>query len=151
LSLVLSVISLLVALAALTINLTALLRWPRIAASWGEVQTHPPYEGLTLTVTARRRAVEVDEVGIVMLSTRPYRRRIPEWVLTDDPIRLALAVDGLPTRLQDGESIRGFIDTDTAAERLHHEDGTAYTYVRASGFVYFAPDFRLRRRLRKGR
>ena len=72
---VLSIVSLVVAVIALAVNMTGLQRRPRIVAEWGTVQDDPfPYaEGLSIIVTARRRPVEVDEVGLVFLP--PTRRR----------------------------------------------------------------------------
>jgi hypothetical protein len=84
-----SIVSLLIALVALAVNVSTLARRPRIVAEWGWVQEAPPYEGLSIIVTARRRAVEVDEIGVVVLPKRMWwRRRLPEWLNVDDPFRI---------------------------------------------------------------
>jgi hypothetical protein len=62
----LSIVSLVVALVALLVNVSGLVRRPRIVAKWGEVSEgdHGPIrEGLSIIVTARRRSIEVDEVA----------------------------------------------------------------------------------------
>lgn len=98
-----SIVSILIALVALGVNVSGLARRPRIVAEWGWVQEAPPYEGLSVVVTARRRAVEVDDVGLVVLTKRTWRRRSPEWLNVDDPFRISLPVRGeTPRLLQDG-------------------------------------------------
>jgi hypothetical protein len=59
----LSIISLAVALFALFVNVAGLVRRPRIVAKWGYVVDQPPEEGLSVIVTARRRPIEVDEIA----------------------------------------------------------------------------------------
>jgi hypothetical protein len=65
-------VSLVVAVVALVINMSSLVRRPRIVAEWGEVADDHggPREGLSIIVTARRRAIEVDEIGVVILPER---------------------------------------------------------------------------------
>lgn len=60
---VISIVSISIALVALAVNVSGLARRPRIVAEWGWVQESPPYEGLSIIVTARRRTVEIDDVG----------------------------------------------------------------------------------------
>lgn len=148
----LSIISLVVALVALLVNVSALLRRPSIVAEWGPVQDTQDVEGLTITVTARRRPVEVAEVGIVLLSSRTWRRRIPEWRHTERPRRLRLDVDAdLPVTLSDGQTVHGFTHTEWAADEFRYETGTEYCYVVASGMVYLSRAQGLRVRLRRRR
>jgi hypothetical protein len=145
----LSIISLVVALIALAVNVSALARRPRIVAEWGYVQDDPPREGLAVIITARRRSIEVDEVGVVVVPGGTRRRQVPEWLHADRPLRLQLRAGSLPRRLQDGESIRAFGDLDWVIDEIHDEPGTAYAFVRASGTVYLARDSKLQRRLRR--
>jgi len=88
-ALVISLISLVVAIVALVVNVSGLIRRPRIVAEWGLVQEGhehgPPVEGLAIITTARRRPIEVDELGIVLLPKRTWRRRLPEWLHEDQP------------------------------------------------------------------
>ena len=51
------------------------------------VQESPPYEACSIIVTARRRTVEVDDLGVVLLPKRTWRRRSPERLNSDDPPR----------------------------------------------------------------
>ena len=147
----LSIVSLVLAVVALSVNVSGLVRRPRIVAEWGEVQSEPPWgEGLSIIVTARRRPIEVDEVGIVLLANRPRFLRVPEWLHAERPFRVLLNVGDLPRRLEDGESVRGFMDLDSAIDEVHCLPGKAYTYVKASGTVYLASDGRLRKRLGLG-
>ena len=75
---VLSIVSLAFAATARSINVAGLVRRPRIIAEWGPVQDEPHwYEGLAIVVTARRRSIEVDEIGIVLLPKKTRRRRAP--------------------------------------------------------------------------
>jgi hypothetical protein len=98
-----SIVSLLIALVALAVNVSGLARRPRIVAEWGWVQESPPYEGLSIIVTARRRTVEVDEIGVVILAKRIWRRRPPEWLNVDEPLRITTpARGGIPVLLEDG-------------------------------------------------
>jgi hypothetical protein len=117
----------------------------------GLVQERPPYEGLSIIVTARRRAVEIDDVGVVLLPKRTWRRRSPEWLNAEDPFRISLAVrGGTPGLMQDGQTIRGFGELESVAEELGDRDGALYAYVVASGNVYLAsPNSKLRKRLRR--
>lgn len=146
-----SIVSILIALVALGVNVSSLARRPRIVAEWGWVQETPPYEGLSIIVTARRRAVEVDDVGVVILPKRTWRRRSPEWLNVDDPFRISLPVrDGTPRLLQDGQTVRGFGELESVAEDIGDRDGPVYAYVVASGTVYLASSTsKLRKRLRR--
>jgi hypothetical protein len=143
----LSIISLAVALFALFVNVAGLVRRPRIVAKWGYVVDQPPEEGLSVIVTARRRPIEVDEIGLVLLEKVPVRHQCAEWVHEEYPPRLLIEpYDGgppdrrslLPTRLQDGQSVRAYINLDRAQEALPATTGKAVTYIRASGTVYLA-------------
>jgi len=135
---------------ALSVNVSGLVRRPRIIAEWGPVQDEPHwYEGLAIVVTARRRPVEVDEVGIVLLQKKTRRRQAPEWLHAERPFRLPLGSKNLPKRLQDGESVRVFAELNSTIDDLHGNDGVAYTYVSASGTVYLAADSKLRKRLQR--
>lgn len=146
----LSVVSLVIALFALLVNMSGIVRRPRIAAQWGPVQDEPsPSEGLAIVVTARRRPIEVDEIGIVFLPGRARWMRQSEWMHEDVPFRLSLNVDGLPKRLEDGQSARAFIELDYAIDRAEGRSGVSYPYVLASGTVYLARDTKLRDRLRR--
>lgn len=152
----LSIISLVVAVIALTFNVSGLMRRPRIVAEWGWVQEDPHHgpgvDGLTIVATARRRPIEVDELGIVLLPGRTWRRRLPEWLHFEKPTRMSVRPSAeVPRRLQDGESIRGFADNDRASDELGDLDGVAYTYVLASGTVYLARDSQVQRWLRDRR
>lgn len=155
-SMVLSVISLVFATIALAINVSALLRRPRIVAEWGTIQDTHPYgfmEGLSVVVTARRRAVEVDEVGVVFMEPT-WRRRFPEWLRVDDPVRLNLRGRdlNLPRRLQDGESVRAGGELDSLIDEMHElgvSDKHSYVYVLASGTVYLVGERKLLIRLRQ--
>jgi hypothetical protein len=137
----LSIISLVVALVALVANVSGLVRRPRIVAKWGEVAGDDNYgpvrEGLSIIVTARRRPIEIDEVGIVLLTTAPRRHQFPEWLHERRPFRFPLSLDPIPQRLEDGESLRAYIDLDHAQEQVSGP-GVAYPYVLASGTVYLA-------------
>jgi hypothetical protein len=137
----LSIVSLVVALVALVINVSGLVRRPRIVARWGEVAGDDGYgpvrEGLSIIVTARRRPIEIDEIGIVLLTTAPRRHQFPEWLHEQRPFRYPLSVDSIPHRLQDGESLRAYVDLDHAQEEASGP-GVAYPYVLASGTVYLA-------------
>jgi hypothetical protein len=146
-----AIVSILIALAALGVNVSGLARRPRIVAEWGWVQEAPPYEGISVVVTARRRAVEVDDVGVVLLPRRTWRRRSPEWLNVDDPFRVSLPVRGeKPAQLQDGQTVRGFGELEAVAEDLGDRGGALYAYVAASGTVYLAsPQSKLRKRLRR--
>lgn len=158
----LSVLSFAVAMVALLVNVSALVRRPRIVAEWGFVRDEgdglQPIEGLSVIVTARRRTVEVDEIGIVRLPGRTWRRRLPEWLHTERPARIEVfpfRPDRLPHVLTDGQSIKGFIQLESAQDELDSlgSSGVDYPYVRASGTVYLARAGRLRewrtRRLRR--
>src|SRR3954467_2081688 len=99
-----SIVSLVVATIALTINLSGLVRRPRIVAEWGDVsdghEYQPPVEGLTVVVTARRRPLQVDEVGLVVVPRRTWPRRVPEWLHEDRPYRWPLGLrEGTPANL----------------------------------------------------
>jgi hypothetical protein len=159
---VLSLLSFAVAMVALLVNVSALVRRPRIVAEWGFVRDAgdgiQPVEGLTVIVTARRRTVEVDEIGIVRLPKRTWRRRLPEWLHTERPARIEVfpfRPDRLPHVLTDGESIKAFIRLESAQDDLDklRIGGVDYPYVRASGTVYLAPAGRFRtwrtRRMRR--
>jgi hypothetical protein len=147
---VLSIISLVFAVVALLVNVSALLRRPHIVATWGEVAGAPggvSLEGLSIIVTARRRSLEVDEVGLVAVAAIPVSLRCPEWLHESEPPRLALPVvdragaSRLPKRLDDGQSVRAFIDLDSAQEDFPSETTAGrktVAYVLASGTVYFA-------------
>ena len=150
-AIVISIISILIALVALAVNVSGLVRRPRIVAEWGWVQESPPYEGLSVIVTARRRAIEIDEVGVVLLSKRPWRRRSPEWLNVDDPFRISLSTrTEKPTILQDGQTIRGFGELEAVAADLGDRDGALYAFVAGSGTVYLtSPNSKLRKRLRR--
>lgn len=152
----LSIVSLVVALVALTVNVSALIRRPRILAEWGYVSDgggyHAPVEGLSVIATARRRPIEVDEIGIVLLPRKTWRRRLPEWLNEQEPFRYSVAVQtGLPKRLEDGQSLRGFAHLDVAADEFHERPGHSYSFVRGSGTVYLARDSKLGRYVRKRR
>lgn len=146
-----SLVSLLIALVALAVNVSALARRPRIVAEWGWVQEAPPYEGLSIIVTARRRAVEVDEIGVVVLPKRMWRRRLPEWLNVDEPFRIPTpARGGFPVLLEDGQTVRGFGELESLGEQIGNRKGHVYAYVMASGSVYLtSTTSKLRRRLRK--
>lgn len=77
---------------------------------------------------------------------------MPEWLNEDTPFRLAIPprVD-LPRRLEDGESVRGFVGIDEAAYEFRYCEEVTYTYVLASGTVYLSRDSRLRQRIRDRR
>lgn len=151
----LSLISLVIAIVALTINVTALVRRPRIVAEWGTIQDAQPYgfmEGLSVVVTARRRPIEIDEIGLVFMA-RTRRRQFPEWLRVDDPVRLKLGGRlGLPRRLEDGQTVRAGGELDSLIDDMH-ESGVSeqhsYVYVLASGTVYLVRERRLLVRLRK--
>lgn len=136
-----AIVSLFVAGVALAVNVSGLVRRPRIVAKWGFVQHE--HEGLSVIVTARRRPIQVDEIGVVSLPGRPRRRQFPEWLNWSEPFRLDLQIErtagDLPIRLQDGESVRAFIELDDAIGKLPPGPQTAYTFVKASGTVYLAP------------
>jgi hypothetical protein len=106
--------------------------------------------GWSIIVTARRRPIEVDEVGIVLLPAKTSRRRVPEWLHSHKPVRLLLNIgEKLPRRLEDGQSLRAFAELDSTIDRLYGIEGVSYSYVQASGTVYLASDSKLRRRLRR--
>jgi|SRR5215203_963042 len=146
-----SIVSLLIALVALAMNVSALARRPKIVAEWGWVQEAPPYEGLSIIVTARRRAVEVDEIGVVILPKRIWRRRLPEWLNLDEPFRIRTpAKGGFPVILEDGKTVRGFGELESMGEQIGDRKGHVYAYVMASGSIYLtSTTSKLRRRLRK--
>lgn len=146
-----SIVSLFIALVALAVNVSALARRPRIVAEWGWVQEAPPYEGLSIIVTARRRAVEVDEIGVVIFPQRTWRRRVPEWLNADEPFRIPTpARGGFPVLLQDGQTIRGFGELESVGVKIGDRQGHVYAYVMASGSVYLtSTTSKLRRRLRR--
>jgi hypothetical protein len=148
---VISIVSLLIALVALAVNVSGLARRPRIVAEWGWVQESPPYEGLSIIVTARRRTVEIDDVGVVLLPKRTWRRRSPEWLNADNPFRISLTIrGGTPGLIQDGQTVRGFGELESVAEDLGDRKGALYAYVVASGTVYLtSPNSKLRKRLRR--
>ena len=149
----LSIVSLLLAFVAVVVNASGIVRRPRIVARSGTVSEGPFREGLSIVITARRRPIQVDEIGFVKLERRPRvvlkaskhrvrlpipRRQFPEWHRDDIPVRIALmgSGDGPPLHLQDGESTRFYIDLDAAIDELHPRTKFAYTYVQASGKVY---------------
>lgn len=153
----LSIVSLLLSFVAVFVNASGIVRRPRIVARWGTVSETPFREGLSIVITARRRPIQVDEVGLVKLERRPCvvlkagrrhvrllvpRRRFPEWHRDDVPVRLPLGAraSGLPIRLQDGESTRLYIDLDDAIDALHPRSKFAYVYVQASGIVYLTQE-----------
>jgi hypothetical protein len=146
-----SIISIVIAMVALTVNLSGLVRRPRIVAEWGWVQESPPYEGLSILVTARRRAVEIDEVGLVLLPKRTSRRRLPEWLNADLPLRIRIPIrEKTPKLLQDGQTVRGFAELESVGEQIGDRPGPVYAYVIASGHVFLTPSHsRLRKRLRR--
>lgn len=152
----LSIVSLVIAVIALAVNLSGLMRRPRIIAEWSYITEGgdygPPYEGLSIIATARRRPIEVDELGIVLLTKRTWRRRLPEWLHEEKPLRYAVGVRGdLPRRLQDGDSVRGFAELETTAEEFYGRDGVSYAYVMGSGTIYLARDSKWSRWLQKRR
>jgi hypothetical protein len=149
---VIAIVSLLIALVALGVNVSGLARRPKIVAEWGWVQEAPPYEGLSIIVTARRRPVEVDEIGIVLFPKRRLQRKLPEWFNTDDPFRVSMSAQPkLPVSLQDGQSVRGFGELESVGEQIGDRTGKPYIYVMASGCVYLATstNSKLRRKLRQ--
>jgi hypothetical protein len=146
----LSIISLVIAIVALSVNLAGLVRRPRIVAEWGFVNDNPPHEGIAIIATARRRTIEVDEVGLVMLPEHARRRwQVPEWLHQERPHRLKLEAGELPQRLEDGQSIRAFAELDFAIEALDGYAGKAVPYVMASGIVYLGRDSNLAARWRR--
>ena len=145
----LAVVSLAISLIALAVNASGLVRRPRIVAEWGDVQTHPPREGMSIIVTARRRPIEVDELGLVRLARATRRRQLPEWLTEDWPVRVPLNAHDLPRRLQDGESARAFADLDLVIDELRDAPGVIYPYVLGSGKVYLANDSTMLRKLRR--
>jgi hypothetical protein len=152
--LVLSVLSLVLAFLAVTVNASGIVRRPRVIARWGAVYDQPFREGLSIIITARRRSIQVDEIGFVKLDRpsrwlvnvrgREYclpvaRRQFPEWHREDRPVRVVLGPDSdPPVRLQDGESTRVYIDLDAAIDDLEPRTKFMYAYVKASGTVYLA-------------
>ncbi|MFZ2052497.1 MAG: hypothetical protein WB698_05615 [Solirubrobacteraceae bacterium] len=151
----LSIVSLLLAFVAVVVNASGIVRRPRIIARWGTVNEEPFREGISIVITARRRPIQVDEIGFVKLDRRPRvvlkagkhhvrlpipRRQFPEWHRDDIPVRVPLRDrdDDLPLHLQDGESTRFHIDLDAAIDELHPRTKFAYTYVQASGTIYLA-------------
>jgi hypothetical protein len=105
---VISLVSLGIALIALTINMTTLIRRPRIVARWGLISEDPrgPMDGLSIVIRARRRTLEIEEIGFVYQSP-PWNRKQLEWHNNDRPLRIPLNMRGdLPTTLEDGKSLR---------------------------------------------
>jgi hypothetical protein len=152
-SLVLSLVSLTVAAIALFVNITGLVRRPRIEGSWKQDDPSggitPAHEYLEIIVTARKRTIEVREVGILVLSKRTGRRQYREGSLTtDNHFRFRLG-DSEAMTLSDGATLRRGIELDHAVEELGGRKGRDYCYVLASGTLYFArPDSKFRRLLR---
>lgn len=149
----LTIIALCLSLIAITINLTGLLRRPRIAAEWGTIYGDPRHEtleGMSVIVTARRRPIEVDQVGVVFMPPT-WRRRIPEWRRQDYPVRLPLESGDTPKRLEDGQSVRAGYVEDSLLEKMAARGVLgqhSYIYVLASGTVYLACERKAIRRLR---
>ncbi len=149
-SVVLSVVALAVALIALLINLGGLVRRPKITADWGVVEdgggTSAPQEGLWIIVTARRRPIQVSEVGILLLPKKTLRRQLGRWQLRpDNHFRRPLG-NIETTTLTDGETLETGMELDHAVEEFRGRAGVDYCYVMASGKVYFVrPDSKLRR------
>lgn len=149
-SVVISVVALAVALIALLINLGGLVRRPKITADWGVVEdggeTSAPQEGLWIIVTARRRPIQVSEIGILLLPKKTLRRQLGRWQLRpDNHFRHPLGYIEATT-LTDGETLETGMELDHAIDEFQGRDGVEYCYVMASGKIYFVrPDSKLRR------
>jgi hypothetical protein len=147
---VLSLVSLAISMVALTVNVGGLVRRPKITADWGVVDggdgNHAPQEGLWVTVTARRRPIHVNEVGILLLPKKTFRRHLGAWQLRhDNHFRYPLGSLKAMT-LSDGQTLETGMELDNAIEELGSRKGTEYCYVMASGKVYFVrPNSKLRR------
>jgi hypothetical protein len=109
-------------------------------------------EGVSVVVTARRRPVEVDEVGLVFMKPT-WRRQLPEWLRVDVPVRLTLRARApLPTRLEDGQTVRAGGELDSLIDEMYEDgisDPHSYVYVLASGTVYLVGERKLLARLRR--
>lgn len=154
---ILSIASLVLAFIAVAVNASGIIRRPRIVARSGTVRDHPSLEGISIIVTARRRPIQIDEIGVVKLDRRPRRivrlrghkyrlpfprYQFPEWHREDFPDRIALGPavldPDLPLRLQDGESTRIYRAIEDVIDVLEPRTRFAYPYVKASGTVYLA-------------
>jgi hypothetical protein len=93
----------------------------------------------------------VDEIGVVILPKRIWRRRLPEWLNVDEPFRITTpARGGFPVLLEDGQTVRGFGELESMGEQIGDRKGHVYAYVMASGSVYVtSTTSKLRRLLRK--
>jgi hypothetical protein len=142
---VISLISLAIALVALFANLGAVVRRPKISGNWGPIDDGGGrrQEGLWITVTARRRPIEVSEIGVIWFPRRQFRRQLAEWnVRNKGYVRSAL--DQREALLTDGQTMQTGIELHAAVERIGPRPGRDYCYVIGSGIVYFArPNRRL--------
>jgi hypothetical protein len=150
---VISFVSLAIALIALTVNMTTLIRRPRIVVRWGQISEDPrgPMDGLSIVITARRRALQIEEIGFVYESP-PWSRTRLEWHNNDRPLRIQLNMGGeMPVTLDDGQSLRAKGASEQVSDWIHDAKQeweylgfalpvtSPYVYVKASGAIYWQP------------
>jgi hypothetical protein len=147
---VFSLVSLVVALFALFVNVAGLVRRPKISGNWGAIDDDMEGrrdEGIWIMVTARRRPIEVSEIGLMWLPKRTWRRQFEEWQLRNVNYDRA-SLDNREKVLTDGETMQTGMRLDDAIDDLGPRAGHEYCYVIGSGKVYFArPNSKLRRAL----
>jgi hypothetical protein len=147
---VISLVSLTLALIALFVNVGGLVRRPKITGNWGPLDDSARndqrrQEGLWITVTARRRPIEVSEVGVMFLPKKTPRRQLDEWQVRNENYR-RVPLDQREALLSDGETMQTGVDLDRAIEMVGEHSGREYCYVIGSGKVYFVrPNSKLRR------
>jgi hypothetical protein len=130
---VLSLGSVVIALAALVVNIHGIVRRPRIEPHWQANANGD--DGLWVTVIGRRRAVEVTGLG-VMYRDRTWRRQFPVWQLPK--LAVHYGVDARRPPLRDGQSIRQWLQVNPATkERPDAEGCVEYCFVIASDRAYF--------------
>jgi hypothetical protein len=129
--------SILIALAALAVNATGVIRRPRIVPFW--LPDLHGREGLYITVTGRRRAVQVTELGVLYYPRTWRRQFLAEQLLRRDAI--CEAIDLRDGWLQDGQTVTRWLAVDRAVEENlpEVEGGVEYCFAVASGKVYLMP------------
>jgi len=136
-----ALISLAIALLALSVNLSYLVRRPRIVVQSGTITRDPRAAGggtgISVIVTGRRRPIEVDQIGVVDMAPPvwPWRHAV-EWHDQDLPFRIAMSRGSdWPKRLEDGQSLRLQVDDElmdeVIAEAVAEDESSGSRFRRA--------------------
>jgi hypothetical protein len=121
------------------VTLTGLRRAPHLRAAWvsddGDGR-YPPFEGITIDATIRRRPVEIQQIGVLAF---------PSGKAGTEPSRFLQPANKVTDRIfSDGETISAIWELDSLLEAFSSEGvATAQVecvaFVRASGVDYLTP------------